>query len=84
MKPNVLQIDNYSQMFDSIKLKQAISDKFEYGLDDDNLSLIYQANTEIFMAVDTPGGISERQTLENIVLHGDIWGSTLGTTWTCG
>ena len=44
MKPIVIQIYDYSQMFDSINLKQAISDIYEYGLDDDNLSLIYQAN----------------------------------------
>ena len=79
MKPIVIQIYEYSQMFDSINLKQAISDIYEYGLDDDNLSLIYQANREIFMAVNTPGGISERQTLENIVLQGDTWGSLLAS-----
>ena len=57
-------------MFDSIDLKQAISDIYEAGLQDDKLSLIYQANKEIFMAVNTPTGLSERQTLENIVLQG--------------
>jgi hypothetical protein len=31
------------------------------------------------MAVNTPGGISERQTLENIVLQGDTWGSLLAS-----
>ena len=29
--------------------------------------------------VKTPGGISERQTLENIVLQGDTWGSLLAS-----
>ena len=66
-------------MFDSIDLEQAISDVYEAGLQDDNLSLVYKANKEIFMAVNTPGGISERQTLENIVLQGDTWGSILAS-----
>ena len=31
------------------------------------------------MAVNTPGGLSERQVLENIVLQGDTWGSILAS-----
>ena len=77
--PILLQIYDYAQMFDSIDLKQAISDIYEAGLQDDNLSLLYQANKEIFMAVNTPTGLSERQTLENIVLHGDTFGSILAS-----
>ena len=78
-KPVVLQIYDYAQMFDSINLKQAISDVYETGLKDDNLSLVYKANSEIFMAVNTPDGLSERQTLKNIVLQGDTWGSILAS-----
>ena len=79
MKPVLLQIYDYAQMFDSIDLQQAISDVYEAGLKDDNLSLVYKANKEIFMAVNTPSGLSERQTLENIVLQGDTWGSLLAS-----
>ena len=78
-KPVLLQLYDYAQMFDSINLKQAISDVYETGLKDDNLSLVYEANREIFMAVNTPYGLSERQTLENIVLQGDTWGSLLAS-----
>ena len=69
-KPVLLQIYDYAQMFDSINLKQAISDVYETGMKDDNLSLVYKANKEIFMAVNTPHGLSERQNIENIVLQG--------------
>ena len=78
-KSVLLQIYDYAQMFDSINLKQAISDVYETGLKDDNLSLVYKANREIFMAVNTPDGLSERQTLKNIVLQGDTWGSILAS-----
>ena len=37
-KPIVLQIYDYSQMFDSIDLEEAISDIYDYGLNDDNCS----------------------------------------------
>ena len=79
MKPVLFQIYDYAQMFDSIDLHQAISDVYEAGLKDDNLSLVYKANKEIFMAVNTPSGLSERQMLENIVLQGDTWGSLLAS-----
>ena len=75
----MLQIFDYAQMFDSINLEQAISDVYEAGLKDDNLSLVYKANKEIFMAVNTPNGLTDRQTLENIVLQGDTWGLILAS-----
>jgi hypothetical protein len=66
-------------MFDSINLEQAISDIYDAGLKDENLSLLYKANKEIFMAVNTPNGLTDRQVLENIVLQGDTFGSILAS-----
>ena len=79
MKPVMLQFYDYSQMFDSINLEQAISDIFDTGVNDDNLVLLYKANCEVDMAVRTTDGLSERQMLENIVLQGDTWGSILAS-----
>ena len=78
-KPVMLQIYGYAQMFDSINLEQAISDIYDAGLKDENLSLLYKANKEIFMAVNTPNGLTDRQVLENIVLQGDTFGSILAS-----
>ena len=58
MKPVLLQIYDYQQMFDSIDLEQAISDVYDAGMNDDNLALVYKANKEISMAVNTPNGLS--------------------------
>ena len=68
MKPIVMQFTDYSQMFDSMNLREAISDIYDYGLDDDNLSLIHQANKSVHMAVKTHGGLTDRQVIENSVL----------------
>ena len=78
-KPILLQIYDYSQMFDSMDLKQAISDVYEAGLTDSNLSLLYKANSEVFMAVNTPSGISERQKITDTVLQGDTFSSLLAS-----
>ena len=77
--PISLQIYDYAQMVDSIDLKLAISDIYETGLDNDHLSLVYLANKEIFMAVNSPGGLSERHTVRNTVLQGETWSSLLAS-----
>ena len=79
MKPILLQIYDYAQMFDSINLQQALSDLYDAGVKDDNLVLLHKANKDIHMAVKTPSGLTKRQTVENSVLQGDTWGSILAS-----
>ena len=73
-KPVTLQIYDYAQMFDSMDLGQALSDIFDTGLDDDNLVLLNEANKNIQMAVKTSNGLTERQTLKDLVLQGGHMG----------
>ena len=47
MKPVQLQICDYKEMFDAIKLQEALSDIYDVGVNDDNLSLLYQANKDV-------------------------------------
>ena len=79
MKPVILQIYDYAQMFDSIDLIEALGDIYNYGVNDDTLSLLHQENAEVQMAVKTPAGLTERQTIRDIVLQGDIFGSILAS-----
>ena len=78
-KPICLQFYDYKQMFDSVNLKYAISDLYDYGVQDNDLQLIYKANKEIFMSVKTPGGLTDRQKITNSVLQGDTWGPMLAS-----
>ena len=77
MKPVVLQIYDYQQMFDSINLQEALSDIFDVGVNDDTLTLLHKANAEVNMSVKTPTGLTEKQTIKDIVLQGDTFGSIL-------
>ena len=79
MTPVVLQIYDYSQMFDSINLQEALSDIYNAGVNDDSLTLLHQANAEVHMSVKTPSGLTERQTIKDIVLQGDTFGSILAS-----
>ena len=66
-------------MFDSINLQEAICDISDYGLNDDNLALVYKANQEVYMAVKTPGGLTDREIVKQSVLQGDTFGSLLAS-----
>ena len=79
MKPILLQIYDYAQMFDSVDLEQALSDLYDVGVDDDTLALLHKANKNVYMAVKTPSGLTERQTIRNCVLQGETWGSILAS-----
>jgi hypothetical protein len=68
MHPVQLQIYDYQQMFDALDLKQALSDLYDVGVNDDTLGLLHQANQEIQMAVKTQNVLTERQTVKDIVL----------------
>ena len=79
MKPILLQIYDYSQMFDSIDLQQALSDLYDVGVNDDTVALLHEANKSIEMAVKTPSGLTDRQTIKNCVLQGDTFGSIMAS-----
>ena len=78
-KQVLLQIYDYAQMFDSVNLEEALNDIYDYGLNDDNFSLVYNANKEVSMAVKSPWGLTNRQTIKDSVLQGDTFGSLLAS-----
>ena len=78
-KPVVLQIYDYAQMFDSMNLEQAISDIYNAGLNDENLKILYEANKSIYMAINTPDGLTDRKKIVNTVLQGETFGSLLAS-----
>ena len=61
-------------MFDSMVLKESISDLFDSGIQDDTLTLLYEANQNVRVKVKTHSGLSVENTFDEIVLQGDTWG----------
>ena len=70
--PIDLMVLDYKQMFDSECLYECMNDLYEAGVQDDILSLIYESNRKSFVAVQTPHGLSERESFENLVMQGDV------------
>ena len=62
-------IVDYKQCFDSMWL-----DLFKAGMNDDQLNLLYKANSHNQVAVKTLFGMSERKSVEKIVLQGEVFG----------
>ena len=76
-EPVDLVIVDYRQCFDSLWLEECCNDLFEAGVNDDQIALIYKMNSKNQVAVKTPFGVSERKTVERIVLQGEVFGPLL-------
>ena len=79
-KTIVLQQYDYKQMFDGMDSHEACGDIFSYGINDNYLNLIEEANKEIVINIKTPHGNSKDYTLENRVLQGDTWASAMASS----
>jgi hypothetical protein len=66
-------------MFDGMDASEACGDMFEYGVNDDHLKLIHEANNEVVINVKTPQGLSNEYTLTNKVMQGDTWAPALAS-----
>ena len=58
--PIDIMVLDYKQMFDSECLYECLNDVFEAGVNDDIFPLLYEANKETFVAVQTPSGLSKK------------------------
>ena len=74
-KPPIdISVMDYRQMFDSESLEVCLNALFEAGVSDDTLALINEANQTNVIAVKTPNGLTERQTITNKIMQGDVLG----------
>ena len=76
-KPIDIQIYDYKQCFDSLWLEECLNDMYAGGLQDDKLNLLHNANTHVNIAVRTPVGKTERGSIHNVVIQGDVFGPML-------
>ena len=78
-KPMVIQQYDYCQMFDGMESSEACGDMFDYGVKDDHLKLIHEANKKVVISVKTPQGQSAEYTLTDRVMQGDTWSSAMAS-----
>ena len=51
-----------------------MNDLYSAGMNDDKFALLYNANTKVDIAVKTPVGKTERQSIKNVIAQGDVFG----------
>ena len=78
-KPVVIQQYDFKQMFDGMDSGEACGDIFNYGVNDDHLKLLYEANKRVVINVKTPQGQSDDYVLTDRVMQGDTWASALAS-----
>ena len=70
-----VQIFDVEKCFDALWLHEVITCLFNVGLQNDKLPLLFQENKNAQVAVKTPGGISSRVSIKEIIMQGSVWGS---------
>ena len=78
-KPIIIQQYDYQQMFDGMDASEACGDLFQYGVNDDHLKIIHEANDNVVINVRTPQGLSKEYNLTNRVMQGDTWASAMAS-----
>ena len=71
-EPVDIMVLDYKQMFDSECLYECLNDVFEAGVRNDKFVLLHEANRENYVAVQTPNGLSRRESIKEIVMQGDV------------
>ena len=77
--PIIIQKFDYRQMFDGMDSLEAAGDIFDYGVNDDHLTLIQEANKKVVISVKTPQGTSQPYTITNKTMQGDTWAPAMAS-----
>ena len=75
--PIDIQISDYKQSFDGLWMQECLSDLYNSGVTDDKLSLLYNINNHVKIAVKTPAGRTNREDIYNVITQGDVFGPIL-------
>ena len=67
-------------MFDALWAQECINTLFEYGLTNDKLVLLYEETRNAHIAIKTSTGLTERETIENLIMQGTVFGSIICTS----
>ena len=70
-----IQVFDVETCFDALWLHEVITCLYNAGLQNDKLPLLFKENLNAQVAVKTPGGLSKRVNIRQIIMQGSVWGS---------
>ena len=68
-----IEILDYKQCFDSMWMKECITDLWEAGKQDDHLALIFKINKKVDVSVKTPFGLTDRKQIGRVIMQGEVY-----------
>ena len=69
-----IQIYDVEQCFDALWVQEVINALIQAGMKNDKLPLLFLENQNAQCAIKTPGGITKRTNISNIIMQGSVWG----------
>ena len=75
--PVDIQIYDYKQCFDALWLEECLNDIYSGGLRDNKLNILHNVNSSVEIVVKTPVGKSNQETIQNVVIQGDVFAPML-------
>ena len=76
-EPIDVQILDIEQCFDALWPEECLSDLYQYGIQDQTINILYDGSLNTELAIRTPGGITEKKTVNKTVMQGDVWAPSL-------
>ena len=81
-KPCEIGIYDIAKAFESLWAQECINDLYDAGVKDDKLVLLHLENQSAQVAVKTSSGITNRETIHNVIMQGTVTGGLLCTSTT--
>ena len=79
-EPIDMQVFDIEKCFDALWVEDCINDIYDAGFKNDKLPLLFIENQIAKIAVKTPSGMSDRVSIQNVIMQGTVWGSLCCTT----
>ena len=70
-----IQVFDIEKCFDALWVEECVNDLYENGFQNDKLPLLFKENQNAMIAVKTPTGLSERISIQNLIMQGTVWSS---------
>ena len=75
-----ISVYDIEKCFDSLWVQDCINDIYDAGVQTDKLNVLHMLNQNAKVAVKTSSGLTQRESISNIIMQGTVWGGIFCTT----
>ena len=75
-----ITVHDIEKCFDSLWAQECVNTLYEYGLDNDQLVLIFEETQNAKIAMKTSMGLTDRIDIEDLIMQGTVFGSIICTS----